>query len=76
MASEKKPLSGAYAALMQSEAWKDFVDYADKQCDSSMRMIDSKSACDLSLGEVCEERGFRKGMKKLIRYAEDCRDGV
>lgn len=72
----KKAKAKNYASMMATDGWSDLVKYADAERDLSMRRMDVKSAADLSLGEVCEERGIRKGLHKLIQHAEFCRDGV
>ncbi len=72
----KKHLAGVYAAMMASEAWADLVRYADSERELSMKRIDDTSAADLSLGHVCEERGVRKGLMKLIQHAEYCKEGI
>jgi hypothetical protein len=72
----KKELIAMYTAMMQTDGWKHLVDFAEKEREQSMKRMDSKPAADLSLGEVCEERGIRKGIFKIIQHAEFCRDGV
>ncbi len=62
--------------MMQSEAWQDLEKYANEERELSMKRMDAKSASDLSLGEVCEERGIRKGIFRVIQHAEFCREGV
>lgn len=76
MSEVKKGLAGAYAAMMQMDAWKDLARYADAECEASMIRQDSKPAVELIVQEVCEDRGIRKGMKKLIQHAEFCREGI
>lgn len=52
-----------HPAFLQLEAW------AQDQSEISMRSIDSISAKDLSVNHVCEERGYRKGLKKIFEHA-------
>lgn len=73
---QKSSLQRAYTTMMAMDAWKDLERYADEERDASMRRMDSKAATDLSLGEVCEERGLRKGMHKLILHAEQRKEGI
>lgn len=61
--------------MMETDAWKDLEEYIKEQRESSMKMIDNKSAKDLSLGEVCEERGIRKGLIKILNHAQTRKDG-
>jgi hypothetical protein len=64
-----------YHQMMQLPAWKDLEAFADNEREMSMKSIDCKSAANLSLGEVCEERGVRKGIRRIIQHAHDCRAG-
>ncbi len=73
---ESKSLANAYASMMNMNAWQDIVRFANEERDASIKRIDDKSAADLNLGTVCEERGIRKGIFKLIQHAEQCREGV
>lgn len=73
---EKKALSEAYRMMMLLPAWRDLEHYAETEVESSVKRVDNKSASDLTLGYVCEERGVRKGIRKLIQHAEQKRDGV
>lgn len=65
-----------YSVMMEMPAWKDLERYAKEEKDASFRREDSKTATNLSLNEVCEERGIRKGMERLLRYAEEKKEGV
>jgi hypothetical protein len=76
MNEAKKALANAYAIMMQTDAWKDLERYAIAERDASAKRIDDKPASDLNLGTVCEERGIRKGIFKLIQHAEFCKEGV
>lgn len=73
---EKKSLTNAYASMMNMDAWEELVRFANSERDASIKRIDDKNAADLNLGTVCEERGIRKGIFKLIQHAEQCREGV
>lgn len=73
---DKKALADAYNSMMQLAAWKDLERYADDERHASMRRMDDKSASNLSLGEVCEERGIRKGIFKLIQHAQQRAEGI
>lgn len=73
---QKKQLSSAYHSMMAMDAWQDLVAYAKEERESSFKRSDSKSAGDLTIGEICEERGIRKGLFKLLQYAEFKREGV
>lgn len=73
---EKKKLSHDYAVMMSSEAWKDLVQYAEDERSASIKRVDDKDASDLNIGTVCEERGMRKGMHKLLQHAEQRLEGI
>lgn len=74
--TKKKSLADAYANMMEMDAWKELEEYARNEKQASLSRMDSKSTRDLSIGEVCEEIGIRKGIAKILRHAEDCRGGI
>lgn len=76
MNAAKEAKAKDYAAMMNMNAWHDLVAYAEAERDSSIKSIDDKSASDLNINIVCEQRGIRKGIFKVIQHAEQCRDGV
>jgi hypothetical protein len=76
ISDEKKERASAYQNMMQMPAWKDLEKYASEERISSMKRMDEKPAAILSLGDVCEERGIRKGIFKIIQHAEQCREGI
>ena len=73
---EKKALCDFYRAMTNTVAWNDLKQWVDKQLLASMDRMDSKSASSLTLIDVGEERGIRKGMLKLIHYAEQKAEGI
>lgn len=73
---EKKSLQSAYQSMMYSAAWLDLERYASDERDASIKRVDDKNASDLNLGSVCEERGIRKGIFKIIKYAQQRGEGV
>lgn len=76
VSEDKKAHTDAYRTLMNMDAWKDFEQFANAEVDASRKREDSKHASDLTIGYVCEERGIRKGILKLIQHAEQKREGV
>lgn len=76
MKDAKQSRASDYAAMMNMAAWSDLVAYAEAERDASIKSIDDKSAADLNINVVCEQRGIRKGIFKLIQHAEQCREGV
>lgn len=69
-----KTLRTAYAEMMNSLAWKDLEAWALDERERSMKSVDSIAAKDLSINHVCEERGYRNGIKKLIDQAHYVKD--
>lgn len=72
----KKAMSNAYHSMMAMEAWQDLTAYAKQERELSLKRMDSKSAAELTLGEICEECGIRKGLLKILQHAEFKREGV
>ncbi len=73
---ERKSIAKAYHDMMQMPAWKELMKYANEERDASVKRVDDKNASDLNIGTVCEERGIRKGIFKLIKHAEQSAEGV
>jgi hypothetical protein len=73
---DRKALADAYNSMFLSAAWMDLERYAKAEKEASMKRMDSKAASDLSLGEVCEERGVRKGIQKILQYAQQKGEGI
>jgi hypothetical protein len=73
---ERTRWASSYSAMMQTDAWKDLEKYALNERELSVNKIDAKSAADLSLGEVCEERGIRKGIFKIMQHAAFRKEGI
>lgn len=69
-------MKAAYDDMTKLPAWKDLVDYAEGEMEASMKRIDSKSASDLNIGEVCEERGVRAGIRKILRHVDMRKEGI
>jgi hypothetical protein len=73
---EKKTISNAYHTMMATDGWSDLVSYVNDERELSFKRVDSKPAAELTLSQVCEEAGIRKGMAKILQHAEFKRDGV
>lgn len=76
MKEDKKATADAYHAMMVMEAWQDLIDFIQQERESSFKRTDAKSAAELTIGEICEERGIRKGLLKILQHAEFKREGV
>jgi hypothetical protein len=72
----KKRIAGEYAAMMQSEAWKDLEAWSKLERAASFQRVDDKPINELIVPFTCEERGIRKGILKVLQHAEQCREGV
>lgn len=75
-ALERKQLADNYAAMMQMQAWADLEQYLKDEILLSVNRSDSKSAAEITIGEVCEERGLRKGLNKVLQHALFRKEGV
>lgn len=73
---KRHPNTDLYLALFNSEVWKDLEAFMNQEREASMKRIDSKSAADLTLGEVCEERGIRKGLLKVLMHVNNRKNGM
>lgn len=68
-------LKGQFEAMIASDAWKALEAWVAHECDESMRRHDSKPANDLKINEYCEDRGIRKGMRKVLQQAHSFSEG-
>ena len=73
---DRKPLANAYAQMMDSPAWKDLEKWAMDESDRSMKAQDAKPAVEMIINEVCEERGYRNGLRRLIQHASQRKEGI
>lgn len=73
---ERKQLADNYAAMMQMPAWADLQSYLLEERESSVKRSDVKSAAELTIGEICEERGIRKGLNKILQHALFRKEGI
>lgn len=62
-------MKGQFEAMLNTDAWKRLEQWADEERERSRDIIDSIPAKDLNSNHVCEERGIRKGMMKLVQQA-------
>jgi hypothetical protein len=76
MKEDRKSLAGAYTHMMTLDAWKDLEKWAMEEEQYSMKRQDDKPAKDLVFAEVCEERGYRKGIKKILDHAAQRKEGI
>jgi hypothetical protein len=68
--------SSVSATMMNMDAWKDLEEWASNERDASIKRVDDRAASDLNIGTVCEERGIRKGILKIIQHANQCKEGI
>lgn len=76
LTSEQLSLKTNYAQMMAMPAWKDLVGYAEDERVLSIKKVDDRAAADLNLNTVCEERGIRIGMRKLMHHADQRLEGI
>lgn len=69
-------MAAGYKSMMVSAAWQDLERYAKEERDNSMKRIDCTPADELVIQTVCEERGIRKGIWKVIQFAQQRSEGV
>ena len=72
---ERRGLGSSYQQMTDLDAWKDLEAYIKEQRETSIKLLDDRSPKDLTLGEVCEERGIRKGMLKILSHVESMKSG-
>ena len=70
MTPEQKATSALYQQLIASAVWQDLERMGDEQRNSSMKLQDATPAENLNLGKVCEERGFRRGIRWVFEQAK------
>lgn len=63
---DRKERASRFNSLMASDAFKELEAWANNEVETSMLRMDGTPASELNLGLVCEERGTRKGIKKVI----------
>lgn len=71
-----KSLADSYQLMMKLPAWKDLEAYAESEQLASVLRSDSKAASDLNINFICEERGIRKGIKKIMLHAIQRTEGI
>ena len=77
MSDDKKTaVARAYDALTQTEAWKDLVAFAEGELVRSANVADSTGIKDLDIRVVCDERGFRRGIRALLAHVEFKKQGI
>jgi len=73
---DKKVYSESFSSMMGSDAWKMVEEFAKEEKKLSYERMDSKTMKDLSLSEIAMEIGLRKGIDKILRYADLKRSGA
>jgi len=75
-AQERKALSDAYFAMVQMDAWEDLERFIVDEREASVRRSDTRSAAEITLAEVGEERGIRKGLDKILKHVMFRKEGI
>ena len=73
---DKKAIANAYEVMTSMPAWKELVQFIEAEKEHSINRLDVKPAKDVSVGDYCEERGYRKGLEKILQHAEYRKSGV
>lgn len=76
MSDEKKSAATAYENMMQLAAWKDMAQFIESEKAQSIKRLDDKSSKDVTMGDYFEERGYRKGLEKILKHAEFRKSGA
>lgn len=66
---------GIFEDLINFEAWKHIEKWSEEECLNSMKRIDAISAKEININIVCEERGYRKGLRKFISEVKSLAEG-
>ena len=61
--------------LVKLDAWRELEKWIDQECQNSMKRMDNIDAQDLKLNQVCEERGYRNGLRKVLREVRQRAEG-
>jgi hypothetical protein len=69
LTEEQKRRSSNFAALINTDGWRELEREAQREISRSMGSMDNKAAQDLNINTVCEERGYRKGIRWLLQQA-------
>lgn len=64
-----------YTQMIASKAWADFEKWANSELARSRDIIDAINAKDLNVNQVCEERGYRNGIRRMIQEARARAEG-
>lgn len=70
MTDEQKVVAGIYKQLSGSPAWKDLMRVAEQEILRSRDHQDAIPAKDLNTNTVCEERGYRNGIRWLLKQVQ------
>jgi hypothetical protein len=70
MTEDQKAAVGHYKALVESMAWKDLEQLASEKVSKSREGLDAILIEDFTMPTICEERGFRKGIKWVLDQAK------
>ena len=66
LTKDQEAIAARFQSLMGHEAWKLLEKMCEDQKFLSMKTQDDTEAIHLNINKVCEERGFRKGIRWVI----------
>lgn len=61
--------------LIKMEAWKHMENWIEDECQRSIDRLDIVDAKDLNINLVCEQRGYRNGLRKVVRELKGLAEG-
>lgn len=66
---EQQARARDFKSLMSQPGWVQLMTLADNELERSRNAQDKIRAEDLNINHVCEERGYRNGIRWLIQQA-------
>ena len=69
LTGEQRERAREFQALMSMPGWDTLIKLADAEVERSMRSQDQIPAEKMNINHVCEERGYRKGIRWLIQQS-------
>lgn len=69
LTEEQKVRATRFESLLQMEGWKELERMAEAEIALSRETQDNRPAKDVTVNEYCEERGYRKGIRWLLKEA-------
>lgn len=68
-------MRNGFVDLIHTEAWLHMEKWIEEECQRSIDRLDIVDAKDLNINLVCEQRGYRNGLRKVIRELRGLAEG-